>query len=93
MVWRFDADNSTLRRRIDDGVTSTASSSRMNSSACSSESTRGGISRTSSSAEAARTFVMLKAINLVTTVRVGEEAERGLDEAMHGEIAYQLDTV
>ena len=49
-VARFDAESSTLRRRIDFGVTSTHSSSRMNSSACSSESGRGGIRRTSSSA-------------------------------------------
>jgi Amt family ammonium transporter len=34
------------------------------------------------------TYAMLKAIDLITTVRVGEEAETGLDEAMHGEIAY-----
>ena len=51
------ADSSTFRSRIDFGVTSTASSSRMNSSACSSESGRGGIRRTSSSADAARMFV------------------------------------
>ena len=57
IVWRFDADSSTLRSRIDFGVTSTASSSRMNSSACSSESGRGGIRRTSSSADDARMFV------------------------------------
>src|SRR5205807_7939495 len=31
------------------------------------------------------TLVMLKAIDRITPVRVGEEAERGLDEAMHGE--------
>ena len=37
------------------------------------------------------TYVALKAINYVTPVRVGEEAERGLDTAMHGENAYQLD--
>jgi Amt family ammonium transporter len=37
------------------------------------------------------TYVALKAINYVTPVRTGEEAERGLDEAMHGEAAYQLD--
>ena len=37
------------------------------------------------------TYAMLKVIDLVTPVRVGEEAERGLDEAMHGESAYQLD--
>jgi ammonia channel protein AmtB len=33
---------------------------------------------------------MLKVIDLVTPVRVGEEAERGLDAHMHGESAYQL---
>jgi len=35
------------------------------------------------------TLVMLKVIDRITPVRVGEEAERGLDEAMHGESAYQ----
>jgi ammonium transporter, Amt family len=35
------------------------------------------------------TYAMLKMINLITPVRVGEEAERGLDEAMHGETAYE----
>ena len=34
------------------------------------------------------TFVMLKAINLITPVRVGELDEEGLDEALHGETAY-----
>jgi Amt family ammonium transporter len=34
------------------------------------------------------TYAMLVVINLITPVRVGEEDERGLDEAMHGEIAY-----
>ena len=34
------------------------------------------------------TFVMLKAINLVTPVRVGEHEEGALDEALHGEAAY-----
>ena len=34
------------------------------------------------------TWVMLKVIDKVTPVRVGEEAEGGLDEAMHGETAY-----
>jgi ammonium transporter, Amt family len=34
------------------------------------------------------TYVMLRVIDWVTPVRVGEEAESGLDEAMHGEIAY-----
>ena len=37
------------------------------------------------------TYVMLRVIDLVTPVRVGTEAERGLDAAMHGESAYQLD--
>ena len=37
------------------------------------------------------TYVMLSVIDLVTPVRVGEDAERGLDEAMHGENAYDLD--
>jgi len=34
------------------------------------------------------TYVMLKVIDLIAPVRVGEEAERGLDEFMHGENAY-----
>ena len=34
------------------------------------------------------TYGALKLINRITPVRVGEEAERGLDEAMHGETAY-----
>ena len=34
---------------------------------------------------------MLWLIDLVTPVRVDEEAELGLDAAMHGETAYQLD--
>jgi Amt family ammonium transporter len=37
------------------------------------------------------TYVALVAINKLTPVRVGEEAEQGLDEAMHGENAYGLD--
>ncbi|HKT43748.1 MAG TPA: ammonium transporter [Gaiellaceae bacterium] len=36
------------------------------------------------------TYVMLKVIDLVTPVHVGEEAEQGLDAAMHGEVAYEL---
>jgi len=36
------------------------------------------------------TYAMLRAINLFTPVRVGEEAEAGLDAAMHGESAYEL---
>src|SRR6476661_8129860 len=35
------------------------------------------------------TYVMLKVIDRITPVRVGEEAEKGLDEAMHGESAYE----
>src|SRR6478752_3847425 len=35
------------------------------------------------------TYVMLKVIDRITPVRVGEEAEQGLDEAMHGESAYE----
>ena len=31
---------------------------------------------------------MLHVLDRVTPVRTGEEAERGLDEAMHGEVAY-----
>lgn len=34
------------------------------------------------------TYLMLMVINVITPVRVGEEAEKGLDEAMHGEVAY-----
>jgi Amt family ammonium transporter len=35
------------------------------------------------------TYAMLKVIDMITPVKVGDvEAERGLDEAMHGEIAY-----
>jgi ammonium transporter, Amt family len=34
------------------------------------------------------TYAVLKLIDRITPVRVGEEAERGLDEAMHGENAY-----
>jgi Amt family ammonium transporter len=37
------------------------------------------------------TYVMLRLIDFVTPVHVGTEAERGLDAAMHGESAYQLD--
>jgi Amt family ammonium transporter len=37
------------------------------------------------------TYLMLRAIDLITPVRVGEEAERGLDEFMHGESAYEPD--
>jgi Amt family ammonium transporter len=36
------------------------------------------------------TYVMLKLIDLITPVRVGAEAEEGLDAAMHGESAYVL---
>jgi Amt family ammonium transporter len=35
------------------------------------------------------TWIMLKVIDRVIPVRVGEDAERGLDEAMHGESAYE----
>ena len=51
-----------LRRRTLAGVTSTHSSSRMNSSACSSESSLGGMRRTSSSAVEDRTFVTLRSL-------------------------------
>ena len=37
------------------------------------------------------TYVMLRVIDWITPVRVGEEAESGLDEAMHGEIAYEFE--
>ena len=36
------------------------------------------------------TYVMLKLIDLITPVRVGAQAEEGLDAAMHGESAYEL---
>src|SRR5579862_2764044 len=36
------------------------------------------------------TYVALRVIDRITRVRVGEEAESGLDEAMHGETAYAL---
>ena len=39
------------------------------------------------------TYAMLAVIDLFTRVRTGEEAERGLDEAMHGESAYGLEPV
>ncbi len=37
------------------------------------------------------TYFMLMIINVITPVRVSEAAEMGLDEAMHGEQAYDLD--
>ena len=36
------------------------------------------------------TYVMLRVIDLITPVRVGAEAEEGLDASMHGESAYAL---
>jgi ammonium transporter, Amt family len=36
------------------------------------------------------TYLMLKVIDKITPVRVGAEAEEGLDAAMHGETAYAL---
>ncbi len=36
------------------------------------------------------TYAALRVIDLITPVRVGEEAESGLDEAMHGESAYAI---
>jgi Amt family ammonium transporter len=36
------------------------------------------------------TYVMLHVLDLVTPVRVGAEAEEGLDASMHGESAYAL---
>ena len=55
-VWRFWAESSSFRSRTFVGVTSTHSSSLTNSSACSSDIGRGGIKRTSSSAEEERVF-------------------------------------
>ena len=37
------------------------------------------------------TYVMLRVLDWITPVRVGEEAESGLDEAMHGESAYEFE--
>src|SRR5205823_1229036 len=34
------------------------------------------------------TYIMLRIINRITTVRVSEYEAEGLDEAMHGETAY-----
>jgi hypothetical protein len=34
--------------------------------------------------------MMLKLIDLITLVRVGAQAEEGLDAAMHGKSAYEL---
>jgi Amt family ammonium transporter len=36
------------------------------------------------------TYAMLRVIDMITPVRVGAEAEEGLDAAMHGESAYAL---
>jgi ammonium transporter, Amt family len=36
------------------------------------------------------TYAALRVIDLITPVRVGEEAEEGLDEHMHGETAYAI---
>jgi ammonium transporter, Amt family len=36
------------------------------------------------------TYAMLRVIDLITPVRVGAEAEEGLDASMHGESAYAL---
>jgi ammonium transporter, Amt family len=36
------------------------------------------------------TYAALRVIDLITRVRVGEEAEEGLDEHMHGETAYAI---
>jgi Amt family ammonium transporter len=36
------------------------------------------------------TYLMLKLIDVITPVRVGAQAEEGLDAAMHGESAYEL---
>ncbi|HET8893293.1 MAG TPA: ammonium transporter [Gaiellaceae bacterium] len=38
------------------------------------------------------TYVMLKVIDRVTTVRVSEAEESGLDAAMHGESAYEFES-
>src|SRR4029077_18230238 len=37
------------------------------------------------------TYAMLKVIDVIVPVRVGKDAESGLDEHMHGESAYRLD--
>jgi Amt family ammonium transporter len=36
------------------------------------------------------TYAMLRVIDFITPVRVGAEAEEGLDASMHGESAYAL---
>ena len=55
------------------GVTSTHSSLRMNSSACSSESGRGGISRISSSADEARMLVSFFGLDAFTSRSLSRE--------------------
>ena len=36
------------------------------------------------------TYVMLRVIDTITPVHVASDAEQGLDEAMHGESAYEF---
>ena len=60
-----------LRRRMLDGVTSTSSSSLMNSIACSRPSLRGGIRRIASSADDARMFVCFFSFVTLTSMSVG----------------------
>ncbi len=58
----------TLRSRTDSGVTSTHSSSEMNSRACSSESRSGGVRRMASSAEAERMLVCFFSLVGLTSI-------------------------
>ena len=67
-VWRLPAFSSTLRRRTFFGVTSTHSSSRMNSRAWSSDSGRGGVRRMSSSLLDARMFVSFFSLQMFTSM-------------------------
>ena len=67
-VWRRCAESSTFRRRTLPGVTSTHSSWRMYSSAWSSESGRGGMRRTVSSALGARMFDSFFSFDALTSI-------------------------
>ena len=66
-------DSSTLRIRTAAGVTSTHSSSRQNSSACSNDNARGGINRTNSSPVDDRMFVSF--FSLVALTSMSSERE------------------
>ena len=62
-----------FRRRMLDGVTSTSSSSLMNSIACSRPSLRGGISRIASSADEARMLVCFFSFVTLTSMSAVRE--------------------